>query len=299
MQTLRDPGRRRPLGRGRHPQHRPPQHVRPTAGPGPRRAPGLLRPTPTSPGLLRLHRLRRPVHPARKRHHHRLDRPLQQLPPARRFTPHPPQQPTPTTATTKPQRLAQQSPLAQFGILCRRYLAVIAADRQYTLFLIALPLLLSLFTYAVPGHAGLSLAEAITQTNQTTHPVAGAPDHRRRTDGLRRLNPRDRQRTGHLPTRTRHRPVRRRLPRLQTRRATGPLPACKDSSSDSSVSCSCRCPTIPCCCTPAARIAAVGGLGRSGGGRRRRHRGLDDPRPADLVDSSATPTGACRCWCWW
>ncbi|MBI2701815.1 MAG: ABC transporter permease, partial [Mycobacterium sp.] len=47
------------------------------------------------------------------------------------------------------------------AILSRRYLAVIAADRQYTLFLLALPLLLSLFTYAVPGDAGLSLAKAI------------------------------------------------------------------------------------------------------------------------------------------
>jgi ABC-type multidrug transport system ATPase subunit len=85
------------------------------------------------------------------------------------FTPRPDHQRTPATASTKPKRLAQQSPLAQFTILCRRYLAVIAADRQYTLFLIALPLLLSLFTYAVPGHAGLSLADAITQ--QTKQPT--------------------------------------------------------------------------------------------------------------------------------
>ncbi|WP_436405582.1 ABC transporter permease [Mycobacterium gordonae] len=51
-------------------------------------------------------------------------------------------------------------------MLSRRYLAVIAADRQYTLFLLALPLLLSLFTYAVPGDAGLSLAKAITQQSR-------------------------------------------------------------------------------------------------------------------------------------
>ncbi len=78
--------------------------------------------------------------------------------------------PTPTNHDTarpienpaaKPKPKAQQSPPAQFAILCRRYLAVIAADRQYTLFLLALPLLLSLFTYAVPGDAGLSLAKAI------------------------------------------------------------------------------------------------------------------------------------------
>ncbi|WP_310772104.1 FHA domain-containing protein [Mycobacterium sp. Z3061] len=69
-------------------------------------------------------------------------------------------------ATAKPKPKAQQSPLAQFAILSRRYLAVIAADRQYTLFLLALPLLLSLFTYAVPGDAGLSLADAITQQSK-------------------------------------------------------------------------------------------------------------------------------------
>ncbi|GAB7151613.1 FHA domain-containing protein [Mycobacterium riyadhense] len=59
--------------------------------------------------------------------------------------------------------VAQQSPFAQFAILCRRYLAVIAADRQYSVFLLLLPLLLSLFAYAVPGEAGLSLAKAIEQ----------------------------------------------------------------------------------------------------------------------------------------
>jgi ABC-type multidrug transport system ATPase subunit/uncharacterized integral membrane protein len=58
---------------------------------------------------------------------------------------------------------AQQSALTQFAILCRRYLAVIAADRQYTVFLVALPLLLSLFTHAVPGTAGLSLTQAAAQ----------------------------------------------------------------------------------------------------------------------------------------
>ncbi|CAM3412468.1 ABC transporter ATP-binding protein [Mycobacterium intermedium] len=58
---------------------------------------------------------------------------------------------------------AQQSAFAQFAILCRRYWAVIAADRQYGVFLLALPLLLSLFAYAVPGNAGLSLAKAIEE----------------------------------------------------------------------------------------------------------------------------------------
>jgi ABC transport system ATP-binding/permease protein len=57
--------------------------------------------------------------------------------------------------------VAQQSAIAQFATLSRRYLAVIAADRQYLIFLLVLPLLLSLFAYAVPGNAGLSLTQAI------------------------------------------------------------------------------------------------------------------------------------------
>ncbi|CAM4226111.1 ABC transporter ATP-binding/permease protein [Mycobacterium basiliense] len=76
------------------------------------------------------------------------------------FTPRPAQRPLhPIKPATKP--VAQQSALAQFAILCRRYLAVIAADRQYSVFLLVLPLLLSLFAHAVPGKAGLSLAKAI------------------------------------------------------------------------------------------------------------------------------------------
>ena len=54
--------------------------------------------------------------------------------------------------------VAQQSAFAQFVTLCRRYLAVIAADRQYSVTLLILPLLLSLFAHAVPGKAG-SVAE--------------------------------------------------------------------------------------------------------------------------------------------
>lgn len=78
------------------------------------------------------------------------------------FTPHPARQPPyagAAPAATKP--VAQQSAFTQFAILCRRYLAVIAADRQYSVFLLVLPLLLSLFAHAVPGKAGLSLAKAI------------------------------------------------------------------------------------------------------------------------------------------
>jgi ABC transport system ATP-binding/permease protein len=64
--------------------------------------------------------------------------------------------PPPKTTATPPPR--QQSSLTQFVILARRYLAVIAADRQYTIFMIALPLVLSLLAHALPGEAGLSVA---------------------------------------------------------------------------------------------------------------------------------------------
>jgi ABC-type multidrug transport system ATPase subunit/pSer/pThr/pTyr-binding forkhead associated (FHA) protein len=65
----------------------------------------------------------------------------------------------PATRAAKP--VAQQSAFAQFTTLCRRYLAVIGADRQYSVTLLILPLLLSLFAHAVPGRAGLSLTKAI------------------------------------------------------------------------------------------------------------------------------------------
>jgi hypothetical protein len=55
----------------------------------------------------------------------------------------------------------QQSAFAQFITLSRRYVAVIAADRQYSVTLLLLPLLLSLFAYAVPGNVGLSFTKAI------------------------------------------------------------------------------------------------------------------------------------------
>jgi ABC-type multidrug transport system ATPase subunit/pSer/pThr/pTyr-binding forkhead associated (FHA) protein len=65
----------------------------------------------------------------------------------------------PATRAAKP--VAQQSAFAQFTTLCQRYLAVIGADRQYSVTLLILPLLLSLFAHAVPGKAGLSLTKAI------------------------------------------------------------------------------------------------------------------------------------------
>jgi ABC transport system ATP-binding/permease protein len=69
------------------------------------------------------------------------------------------QQLAPPVAPAKPVR--QQSAFAQFVTLSRRYLAVIAADRQYSATLLLLPLLLSLFAHAVPGEAGFSIAKAI------------------------------------------------------------------------------------------------------------------------------------------
>jgi hypothetical protein len=49
------------------------------------------------------------------------------------------------------------APFRQFGTLCARMLAVIGADRGYTLFLIGLPLALALITRTVPGHDGLAI----------------------------------------------------------------------------------------------------------------------------------------------
>jgi ABC transport system ATP-binding/permease protein len=55
----------------------------------------------------------------------------------------------------------QQSVLTQLAVLSRRYLAVIAADKQYAVFLAALPLVLSLLARLVPGSSGLSVREAV------------------------------------------------------------------------------------------------------------------------------------------
>ncbi|MCD2187811.1 ATP-binding cassette domain-containing protein [Actinomycetospora soli] len=62
----------------------------------------------------------------------------------------------------------QQSVGRQFSVLARRYLAVIAADRQYLIFMAALPLVLSVLAHALPGEAGLSMAEQLRG-------AAGAP----------------------------------------------------------------------------------------------------------------------------
>ncbi|MFC4949070.1 FHA domain-containing protein [Pseudonocardia sp. GCM10023141] len=60
----------------------------------------------------------------------------------------------------------QQPPLVQFSILCRRYLAVIAADRPYLISLAVLPVILSLLARAVPGSDGLSVAGGSTRPLQ-------------------------------------------------------------------------------------------------------------------------------------
>jgi ABC transport system ATP-binding/permease protein len=48
------------------------------------------------------------------------------------------------------------APVRQFVTLCARMLAVIGADRGYSLFLLGLPLALALITRTVPGHDGLA-----------------------------------------------------------------------------------------------------------------------------------------------
>jgi ABC-type multidrug transport system ATPase subunit len=70
----------------------------------------------------------------------------------------PPAPPHPGGVPARPPR--QQSAVTQLAVLARRYLAVIAADRQYLGFLAALPIVLSLLARAVPGSAGLSVNAA-------------------------------------------------------------------------------------------------------------------------------------------
>jgi ABC-type multidrug transport system ATPase subunit/pSer/pThr/pTyr-binding forkhead associated (FHA) protein len=82
----------------------------------------------------------------------------------------PPAPARPVSAPAIPPR--QQSPFTQLGVLARRYLAVIAADRQYLGFLAALPIVLSLLARAVPGSAGLSVGAA---TAEPARPDAQPP----------------------------------------------------------------------------------------------------------------------------
>ena len=65
------------------------------------------------------------------------------------------------TRPDAPTAIPWPGPLHQFAVLAQRYLAVIAADRQYTIFLALLPVVLSLLAWAVPGDAGLSVSTAV------------------------------------------------------------------------------------------------------------------------------------------
>ncbi|ONH31123.1 protein kinase domain-containing protein [Pseudofrankia asymbiotica] len=72
-------------------------------------------------------------------------------------TPTGPARPAVPAARATPDAPPRQQPAPrQFAVLARRYLAVIAADRAYTLFLLALPLVLSVFAQLLPGGHGLS-----------------------------------------------------------------------------------------------------------------------------------------------
>lgn len=60
----------------------------------------------------------------------------------------------------------QQPPLTQLAVLCRRALALLAADRPYATFCAILPLVLSALARAVPGTSGLSASAASRQDPQ-------------------------------------------------------------------------------------------------------------------------------------
>ena len=69
--------------------------------------------------------------------------------------------PEPRVSPAGPSPASARRRVTQFGVLTRRYLAVIASDRAYMCFLAALPLVLSLLARAVPGSAGLSTRAAL------------------------------------------------------------------------------------------------------------------------------------------
>ena len=76
---------------------------------------------------------------------------------ARYLSPPAPQRPVPAGTRAMPPPPPRQQPVAaQFRVLCRRYLAVIAADRGYALFLALLPLVLAVFVKLTPSDSGLA-----------------------------------------------------------------------------------------------------------------------------------------------
>ena len=61
----------------------------------------------------------------------------------------------------------QQSALAQFSTLSRRYLKVIASDKAFVGLTMITPLVLALFAHAVPGDSGLSALDALRQKSHS------------------------------------------------------------------------------------------------------------------------------------
>ncbi|MCL9796497.1 ATP-binding cassette domain-containing protein [Frankia sp. AgKG'84/4] len=89
-----------------------------------------------------------------------------------------PSAPTPSTVAAPARAVPdapprQQPALRQFSALARRYLAVIAADRAYAVFLLALPLVLSLFAQGLSRGHGLSWDSA-TATASDDSDAGGA-----------------------------------------------------------------------------------------------------------------------------
>jgi ABC-type multidrug transport system ATPase subunit/pSer/pThr/pTyr-binding forkhead associated (FHA) protein len=67
----------------------------------------------------------------------------------------------PGVSPSAPRLASGRRRFMQFAVLTQRYLTVIASDRAYAGFLVALPLVLSLLARAVPGSAGLSIRTAL------------------------------------------------------------------------------------------------------------------------------------------
>lgn len=81
----------------------------------------------------------------------------------------------PNTVAAASSELRQQPVGAQFRVLCRRYLSVIGADRFYALFLIALPVVLSLLVRILPRDSGLSVNAQSDAAARLHHVAPGGP----------------------------------------------------------------------------------------------------------------------------
>ena len=86
----------------------------------------------------------------------------------------------PPAARPRTKPVAQQSAFAQFATLCQRYLAVIAADRQYSVTLLILPMLLSLLRVRPAGQGWIVDRQGHGVEVGSTRPDIDAADHRRR-----------------------------------------------------------------------------------------------------------------------